>query len=40
MFLLDNAPDEGKGTEDKILVKLATEFAAIVPEQEFSLADI
>ena len=40
MFLLDNAPDEGKGTEDKILVELATEFATIVPEQEFSPADI
>jgi chaperone BCS1 len=41
MFLLDNAPDEGKGAEDKIpLEKLATEFTAMVPEQEFSPAEI
>lgn len=41
MLLLDNAPDEEKGAEDKIpLEKLATEFAAMVPEQEFSPADI
>lgn len=41
MFLLDNAPDEGKGAEDKIpLEKLASEFAAMVPEQEFCPAEI